>query len=275
MRSAFILAVVMSALVGCASARATQSKPLWVDDRPAPVAYEGEPPVAVTNGRYDTDRRFYSQQFPDAGAHSVTPVDAPIANHYYAFAGRTESLPATSIPVTCRIGHSGHIPVSSCTAKDGLTDDQNLTMRLVRAWSEGIDFPRYNARLTEEQPLSRRVDMVLEVPEIPAPKVDLSSGPLVETSLIDMPLNTYAGSHYPSRALRKELEGLMTVECQIQIDLSVICRQLSFEPAENASAFRNAERRIFRRATPKAQLKDGTDARGVRFQSQLKFQLAQ
>jgi len=75
--------------------------------------------------------------------------------------------------------------------------------------------------------------------------IDLSTGPLVERQSIPELAGAFPlRFNYPPRALRNEAEGTSVIECQIQQDYSVICRQISFDPASHAALFARGSERV-------------------------------
>lgn len=271
----FSIALLAFALVGCSTAP-DYTRPNYVAQLPAPIAVEGEPPIITTKAGSQGNWKVYSQTFPDAGTFAVTPPTGAIASLYYSFNGRTQDVPATTVPVLCDISAEGIVYPTLCEAAGELSADQFLGLSLARTSSNGIDFPSFRALPNDREGIMREVPMTLEIPAIPAPQVDLAAGPLVEAGVIEMDLQPYAlSAAYPSRALRQEVEGKLLVECQNQSDLSVICTPLSFDPPEHFDLFKLAPRQIFRSVRPAPVLKNGRDARGVRWRSTMAFRIPQ
>jgi hypothetical protein len=214
------------------------------------------------------------QQLPDQGVFAVRTIKASIADIYHAFDGRTEDLPAQSVPVICVVSPSGKVILRDCYGPDGIREEQQIALNLAHDWGEGVDFPRFEDLSALDTPPFRSLNLTLEIPAISAPQVDLATGPLVEKELLDFTLeerNMMAA--YPSRAIREEIEGVLQLECQVQADLSVICTNLFFDPGEYAAMFDRAGTRLFRGTRVKPQLKDGRDARGVRWRPRVVFNL--
>lgn len=214
------------------------------------------------------------QQLPDQGAFAVPTINASIADIHHAFDGRTEDLPAQSVPVFCVVAPSGKLILRDCYGRDSISDEQQIALNLANEWGEGVDFPRFEDVSASDSPPFRWLHLTLEIPAIPVPQVDLANGSLVEKELLDFTLderNIMAA--YPGRAIREEIEGVLQLECQVQTDLSVICTNLFFAPAEYAAMFDRAGTRLFRGTRVKPQLKDGRDARGVRWRPRVVFRL--
>ena len=265
----FIVNAAFLGIVGWASSATAQT---GNDNRP-PVAAPGEPPVIKTKeqgGRLD----IYTQTFPHAGLFEVSQPKGTIADFYRAFDGYKLDLSAVRVPVSCRIRMNGTVVLSDCLPRDSLTETADLSLRVARTRWGRAPFPQYRNLQAQSVYVSRSVDLDLDIPAITAPTVDLTSGPLVEQKMLDFELDHRAVMNaYPSRALRKEIEGLLVIECQMQVDESVICNSLSFDPPEHLSVFAMAGERVFRSAKIQPRLKDGTDARGVRWQSRIRFQI--
>jgi hypothetical protein len=123
--------------------------------------------------------------------------------------------------------------------------------------------------------IDRYVTLTVRVPALELPTINLASGTLVERKelpLLDDP--SLLKLIYPPRALRQAVQGRSLVECQVQEDLSVICRQIGFEPVEHGPLFAPNATRVFGdRAFAELKLADGSDARGVRFRMGLAWSL--
>ena len=74
-----------------------------------------------------------------------------------------------------------------------------------------------------------------------------------------------SGNSYPARALRAEITGHQTIECQVQADGSVICRSVAFDPPENAPFCAGVAEGLFRNVTVTGTRADGGPVAGVRF----------
>lgn len=214
------------------------------------------------------------QQLPDQGAFAVPTINASIADIHHAFDGRTDDLPAQSVPVFCVVSPSGQLILRDCYGRDGISDEQQIALNLAREWGEGVDFPRFEDLSALAAPPFRSLNLTLEIPAISAPQVDLATGPLVDPALVDFTLDQKSiMAAYPSRAIREEIEGILQLECQVQADLSVICTNLFFKPAEYAALFDRSGTRLFRGIRTGPRLKDGQDARGVRWRPRVVFRL--
>ena len=232
---------------------------------PRPRAAPGEP--EITRERSSSgNTRYYFQRFADAGTYTVNETDGTISFLYYSFEGRSQDLPAQTVPVVCTINRSGIVLLNSCRGEGELSAEQRIALNIATVAGQSAGFAQYRALPDGYADLNRTVTLTLATPAIAAPEVDLTTGPLVEPGNVDIDLNRlYRANSYPSRALRQEVEGNMLIECQIQIDLSVICRMTNFDPPEHAGLFEPTVDTMSRRMRPGALLKDGTDARGVRF----------
>lgn len=247
-------------LAGCIT-----SSGLAQSDLPRPRAAPGEPKITSQRSS-SSSTRYYFQRFADAGTYTVDEADGTISFLYHAFDGRSEDLPAQTVPVVCTINHRGMVLLNSCHGEDELSAEQRTALNIATVSGRDVAFPKYRALPDGFASFNRTVTLTLSIPAIAAPKVDLTTGPLVEPGTVDIDLNRlYRANSYPSRALRQEVEGDMLIECQIQVDLSVICRMTGFDPPQHAGLFAPTVNTMTRRMRPGALLKDGTDARGVRF----------
>ncbi len=128
------------------------------------------------------------------------------------------------------------------------------------------------AQKPEKDPPRRVMRFIFHAEPPAAVKLDLESGQLVAQSQIQgfVPNSENA---YPMRALREEAQGQQTFQCQIQADLSVICRTADFQPTENAQFFYGTERRLFARTKVLPELADGQPAIGVRFMYRINWRI--
>lgn len=232
---------------------------------PRPRAAQGEPEI-TSQKSVSGKGRFDFQRFTDGGTYGVDEPRGSIAFLYRAFDGRTEDLRAQTVPVVCTINFGGMVLLNSCRGEGDLSDEQRIALNIATIVSRGAQFPQYRALPEGFADLNRTVMLTLAIPAISAPQVDLTTGPLVDPSNVDADFAAITlSNNYPARALRKEIEGNMLIECQIQLDLSVICRLMAFDPPEHAGVFAPTVDTIARRLRAKPLLKDGSDARGVRF----------
>lgn len=215
-----------------------------------------------------------SQEFT-APAVLVPVEEFSIADLYRASAGQSGAFAATTVTYRCPIGLTGKVMLPLCApAKRGTALDP-VAKGLILAAARRIDLPTYApVRLAESGQTERFVTLDFQIPGADLPAVDLAAGPLVErTSIAELSGPLPFTPEYPSRAMREEAEGRSTLECQVQPDLSVICRQISFEPPEAAALFADASERVLGAMRVSPQLTDGREARGVRFQLVLNYRL--
>jgi len=129
-------------------------------------------------------------------------------------------------------------------------------------------------------PFYRLASLVLTLPEIDPPVIDLSAGPLLDKNefsevikAIQSGSSGLSSLNYPARAVRAEATGRETVECQVQKDRSIICHMASFDPIENAPYFKDAIAGIFRKVREDEKLVGGQPSVGARFQFPLSWRL--
>lgn len=221
----------------------------------------------------------------------------PIAERYRQATKWGGSIPALNTSVVCEIADDGAVKRTTCEADSWLNREQQLAMRVVRAsllsalpkfpaidraalklaprgadplWSKLI---HYAAARGDTPPFFRVVRLAVRVDETPL-AVDLTAGPLVDAAQIDVESGrAMQVANYPVRALREKRQGTQTVECQVQVDRSVICHSASFDPSKNAAYFVGEAESLFRGAIVKGQLKNGRNSVGVRFQTKLRWVL--
>ena len=239
----------------------------------APKAEKGEPPIVET-GTVDGGLKSYSQTF--SGADQAVDAIAPsIARAFWVLGGEGTSYPAASLRVRCEILPGGTALAGLCTPLPGTSAEAARVFDLARAAGALPQLRGYRPVELETRRrwlLSRFVEYNLALPAVTAPTVDLTSGELVDHKLVNAPLGRLM-SEYPSKALRNEAEAVVTIACQVQSDLSIICRDQSVEPPENTPYFPNTQRRIFGGVSAAPTLADGRDARGKRFTMRLAYRI--
>ncbi len=206
---------------------------------------------------------------------SVPVADLSIADLYEAGDGQSGAVAAATVSYRCPVNDAGQITLKFCIFSNRLSQQNPIADSLVMRAGNRVTLPAFPViTQTEKERIARYVLLEFNVPAVELPVVDLSTGPLVEHQSIPelagpLPLRLT----YPPRALRQEAEGRSVIECQIQQDLSVICRQISFEPADDAALFARESERALGPLRVSPQLSDGSDARGVRFRLSLGWRL--
>ena len=253
-----------------------------------------DPPVITQNDM--NGRPFQTQDF-DGGKVAAHFPAMSIAKRYYLAGGRNEPVPASDAAVECEIGDDGVVQPWACVPLDP-TGDGSVALRIRAAQLEGVSrfsvidrtvnhsVPMVDGRVmpfvrpvagswgpTQTLKFYRLVHMTAHIDQFdPPPQVDLGAGPLV--NLLQIPAimdaiqsgKAHIGSDdYPLRALWESKAGRLTLECQVQADLSVICHQAAFDPPENAPYFADFARQAFLSVKVGATLLNGTSAVGVRF----------
>lgn len=238
---------------------------LAAQDRVPPRAAAGEPEIFTyesSSGEID-----YHQEFELSDAvYSALPPTMTIAQAWRLMRKRDAELSAQTLPMRCGIAPDGSIVMRQCIMRAAGTDEQK-TASYFLLYSPGVENPpKFRALSHADADLVRVVHLNIAMPQIPLPPVDLASGPLVAQRLVDFRFDPDRISEaYPSRALRQEIEGRQTGECQVQQDLSVICVPTGFELPEHEEIFARAFDAAFRSTSAGPNLTDGRDARGVRF----------
>lgn len=267
------IALLVSVALSCAAISPLLATTPAPGDLPPPVAEEGEPPIVKTPVA-GMRRDYFTQTFPDAGTFDLELKPSTIASLYRLFDGRTTDLEAQRVTVTCPINIDGQISLFSCTDGGPSGEDRAFALRVVRVLGTADNLPTFRELPPDHAYLERNVILTFDVPALAAPQVDLTTGPMVEPEMVGLtPDRGSVLNSYPSRALRQEAEGDMRVECQIQSDLSLICQALSFDPPEHFDLFERSAIAVFRNATIEPTLKDGTDARGVRWRRKVAFRI--
>ncbi|MEM8917937.1 MAG: hypothetical protein AAGE37_03675 [Pseudomonadota bacterium] len=185
-----------------------------------------------------------------------------------------DELPATPIEVTmdCPISEAGKVgPFCKAQGWPWKSPWYKAALKFVNYANPSFSFSDELAEPAEAG-IKRRVIYPILLDPAARPDPDFAAGPLVEMSQLQF-AKRQRSLGFPSRALRQEKGGVLTTECQVQSDYSVICRGLEFEPKENFHLFREwaASQGLRFQVAPK--LKDGREASGVRFRTVMRFKI--
>lgn len=234
----------------------------------APQAPKGEPPIVKV--KIDLVDKTVFRQFFDLPARTSPEFSGTIADRYRLLGDRPDPLLPRTLMIACRIEPAGLIDESNCETDGSDRPDVALALRAARLAGAFRDFPRFRDLKIKKgrQPFSRFVRFELRTPQVSPVAIDFERGPLVEIEQIPA-LYMVSKSHpsiskYPPRALREGKGGRGLVECQVQEDLSIACRMVSFEPVENAPLFFRSPRQFFDGLLADSKLASGGDARRVR-----------
>lgn len=200
------------------------------------------------------------------------------------------------IVVDCEIDDRGTVHTNRCNAVAPVketSDGQITTWRAVRTAGFAVEraphFKPYDrpAQLRNRRPYMymisgaapgepipfyrlARITAHLD-PLTPQPKVDFATGLVVAyTQLPDLitairqDVANLGPFDFPPEAMRNMIAGRLLLECQVQSDLSVICRQSGFDPPENGRFFKSYADAAFRSVRVGRNLANGESAVGVR-----------
>lgn len=250
---------------------ATGTAPLAAQPDPAaPSPRVTEQTVKDQRGKFELRTEEYT-----VPTIAVPVAEFSIADLYAVSDGQSGTVAASTMSYRCPINDAGEITLRFCIFSNQLSPQNQIADGLVRRTGNRVTLPAFPViTQPDKDRIARYALLEFIVPAVELPVVDLSTGPLLEHQSIPelagpLPLRLT----YPARALRQEAQGRSVIECQIQQDISVICRQISFEPASDAALFaRESERALGPlRVSPK--LTDGGDARGARFRLSLGWRL--
>lgn len=285
----------MRLILAALAAMAALGAPAVAQETAGPAS---SPPIE--NGAGTSGLPFASQTFA-APPIEVDPLAGLSVAERHRIAIRSNgTIPAGEAVLTCEVADDGHVERESCEAGSWFDELQLLAMRLARAAPEA-QFPRFPAidraalglaprggfalwsRLLDHglaaprggtPPFFRLVHLPVVVRQAEAPLVDLGTGPVVEKALVVFESEGNGQRiDYPARAIREDVQGVQTVECQVQADRSVICHEIAFEPPGSAGYFSQAPLQVFRHAVVADRLGDGNDAIGARFRFLLRWVL--
>ncbi len=212
--------------------------------------------------------------------YTAAPIDVPvaalsIAELYAAGNGQSGPVAAARMSYRCPVNDAGEITLSFCMFANRLSQTNTIAETLLLKVGRRMTLPALPAITQRDKDRTARyVALEFNIPAVELPVVDLSTGPLVERTLIpELAASSPRRLNYPRRAIQNEVEGKSVIECQIQQDLSVICRQISFDPPEHAALFAREAERALGPLMVSPQLADGSDARGARFRLSLNWRL--
>jgi len=239
-----------------------------------PKAIAGEPEITKA-GKGMLGQTVYHQVF-SLPPHGFVAPDLTIAERFW-LVGAVAPLKPMSIEVSCSISLDGSVYERNCRPKTNHSSTAYAMLRLAKSSNQFPQFPQYRAIeeiIGDKWSLSRFVEFTLVSPEFAPAEVDLDAGPLLDKSLFQSHIAQAARRlHYPSRALRHEVEGDQEIECQVQADRSVICRTLNFSVAEHADIFSRDIKRLFEGERIETELADGTNPAGARFRFNIVWRL--
>lgn len=252
------------------------SIPVKSEARPRAVA--GEPEITREGENYLGGGVYLQRlELPD---QIVSYPARSIAETYYLLGGEGTVFTASRIRYLCKIGADGSVALTrDCSLKEGVSAQAMLLARFGFVTSSPPKYPELRAI---EEPgadrwvLHREAEFDVLLPAVTAPTLDLNSGPLVSHDDVDLGQGSESAlQRYPLLAVRMGLEAQMLCECQIQTDLSVVCHSKQYFPAHAQSVFERDRgyQRGFNRLRSAAVLKNGEDARGVRFNLALTWRL--
>lgn len=245
---------------------------------PLSAQVEPSPPAPRVTERMVKDQsgkfRLRTEEYT-AAPIAVPVAEFSIADLYAVSNGQSGAIAAATMSYRCPINDAGKITLAFCIFSNRLSQQNPMADSLVLRAGNRVTLPAFPVvTQTAKARFERYVLLEFNVPAVELPVVDLSTGRLVERQSIpelagDLPLRL----RYPPRALRAEAAGTSVIECQIQQDLSLICRQIAFEPASNAALFARESERAFGPLRVGPQLADGSDARGARFRTSFNWRL--
>ncbi|OJW60059.1 MAG: hypothetical protein BGO57_05330 [Sphingomonadales bacterium 63-6] len=239
-----------------------------------------QPPVEKVKNA-DTGEALRRQVW-EVGRRDVAPAKATIRAQYYGWLSIDERGPEAGIGrVSCPIAESGRVTIApgscrvSCEGADIAYNSHcgDGVRSLVDVTSiEWPDFPAIDDKL-KRQKVQRWAIAEIALDPATRPHVDLSHGDMVDvTSVVDVKGQDFT-LNYPARAMRENAGGTLTLLCQVQADLSSVCRMESFVPPENAYLFEGSVGSLSLRLKARPQLPDGTSSVGKRFKFRASFHM--
>ncbi|QZD95468.1 energy transducer TonB [Qipengyuania gelatinilytica] len=240
-----------------------------------PVAEHGEPPILESKGEAPGDRIF--KQTFTADEQQLSLDHLTVADMYSMFGANGGSIAAHTVRMRCRLGADGQVTPYTCSPSESEEPNILAVIRVPKFEERLVGLPAFRPlgeQSGDKWEFYRFVEFDLAVPEVSSGPIDLTSGPLVDhKQFLDYITDEYKHLSYPARALRRGLSGVQTLECQIQMDTSVICRSIDFTVPEAHGIFAAATKRFFRNARISSKLDDGSDQRGARFRVPIRWSL--
>ncbi|HMT44529.1 MAG TPA: hypothetical protein PKA59_08235 [Chakrabartia sp.] len=244
-----------------------------------PRQIPGQPPIVKVKPQ--GVKPYWLQVF-DVDAKDVDLTEISIAARYYSWQGRTPDAAPMTVTVDCDVDVA--YGVHPCLNRSIPPNDRTQAKVAVsQIFSRAVKFPSVPA-LREDQkkwlpdplkpgePALRRVARFSYRIEPPPERgIDPALGPLVESPNLPEIRGMNRPISYPPAREAQGLQANVTLECQVQADLSVICGNAMVDPPEHARWFSDPLGRtpLYWKSVPK--LPDGRDARGVRFRKTVRF----
>lgn len=207
-----------------------------------------------------------SYQLPEPPAFSQTPTLA----QYHLISKLLEDFPPELVKVnaSCRINDDGRVDLSLCGPESSRDDDRQRKLVRLMIFAGAPVLPKFEP-LPSPSKFVRQITFPLAIDRSKLPVIDLTTGREVPSSLISFtnPLHEL----YPSHALRAEIGGRLTMDCQVQSDYSIICSATNFDPPENFSYFERYDDVLSKYSKISEQLTDGSNSAGVRTTMRITF----
>jgi hypothetical protein len=245
-----------------------------------PAQIPGQPPIVKV--KRPGVKPYWLQVF-DVDAKDVPLTgDISVAARHYSWQGQTPPAGPVTVVVDCDVDVADGI--RPCVNRTVADKDEALARVAVRQlMPRRPSFPTVPALQkdqekwlpdplsTDKQPLRRVARFTYRLDPADVKVIDPMRGPLVESPNLPELKGRFSPISYPAAREAQGLSANVTVECQVQEDLSIICGSATVDPPEHARWFAEPVRQkpIFWRSAPK--LPDGRDARGVRFRKTVRF----
>ncbi len=225
-----------------------------------------EPPITHVKNVFG--KTIDVQVFPGTPV-SFEPEQLSLAQRYVLGLSLNQDVQPFEVAMSCTIDPLGNVKRGDCYAKQKI--DAGLDRIATIAIRDGLAvFPKFAvAKPPAGRPFDRRYDFLLRVGAFTRVQPDFSAGDLVDAKLV--PSLRVVNLEYPEGAEHKGLGGVLTIECQIQRDLSVICRPVAMDPPANADYFWYTGYRVLQKFKASEFLADGAPAVGKRFRTSLRF----
>ena len=223
--------------------------------------------TAQSNGQPATVRKNGAQYYI-VPPNSVAPPMSIALNYRIARALSPNVREPVDFSFDCELEPSGYV-TSACNLT-GYPASPRHPALIYGTLAAGY-LPRFPTVPLKEKK-KRRVAFVLTYTPATVPEVDLDRGRLIEPGELNYRTQILP-SDYPPSALRKGVEADVVSECQVQADLSLICRTIEVQNCTHPELFANVMESATLERKAHEILEDGSSSIGTRHRATIRFRI--
>jgi hypothetical protein len=206
---------------------------------------------------------------------SAPPIlqQSPTIAQYHWIWKKLDVLPKEPLEIimSCPIANTGKVG-RFCKAKNEPYNSPLSSVAISVLSRSKPNFPMFESvSAAVANGPERRVSFPLILDPSTKPVIDITSGRIVHPSQIKFTKG--GGNYYPARALRREIEGKLTMDCQVQVDFSIICNAVQFDPQEHFNLFEKVADTVSIYSKVSEKLSDGSSSSGARTRMILNFKI--